>query len=341
MSSLSPNGNGSAVRRSGRKSTKSLSDVKSKVLADLSLDPISKSAAKSRKEKVKQETADLTVEKSLAKVTAVRLETGKALDVIVGEIQQRFEQLKVLEDAIQVKTAELEELHDKDVVLSATAELVAAHEETVKKLTAEIMEMRLQWQREHDEYVRKVTLETKEQELTRRREVDNFQYTLNLSRKKEQDTYEEQMRVRAQADREKQDALNKNWVAREESLASREQEYNRQKTENETFEQRVKTDVAREVAIVGNKMKREHDTFVENLNLKHESELKVSSMTNEHLKQTNAELAAQLVAVQAQLAAARDQVQTMAVKAMEVQSGQAQLSAVQNFASQTSQPKPR
>lgn len=330
---------GTSTNGRGRKSTKKLSDVQAKVIAENSIDPISKEAAKARRIKVNKETADLTVEKSLGGLTSARVSVSKAFDAVVTELQEKLEQLQFINDAIQLKTEELEMLHDKDVVLSSTAELIAKHEETKKTIELELDELQKNYAAKKIELERIYNESRVETEKLRKREAEDHQYNLILQRKKEQDTYEEKVRLREHADRAKEEALNKNWQLREESLIAREAEYNKQKAENETFQQRVDAQVAKDVSIVGNKMKSDYTAQINQMNLQFESERKVLNMEINHLKESVEAQKNTIASLTVQLERAREQQNTLAIKAMEVDSGRAALDAVKDFAANSSTSK--
>lgn len=335
------NGNGTTKATSGRgrKPTKTLSDVQAKVIAENAIDPISKEAAKARRLKVNKETADITVEKSLGSVTAARLSVSSAFDAVVTDLQDKIQQLQSINEAIQLKTEELEALHDKDAVLSTTADLLAKHEETKKRIAEELDELQKNYAFKRAELEKVFNESRLEAEKQRKREAEDHQYNLALARKKEQDAYDEKVRLRDQADRAKEEALTKNWQLREEALAAREAEYNKQKAENETFQQRVDTQVAKDVAIVGNKMKADHNVQVNQMNMSFEAEKKVLGMEISHLKATVDTQQKAIDSLNAQLKESREQQNALALKAMEVDSGKAALDAVKDFAANSSPSK--
>lgn len=323
----------------GRKSIKTLSDVQTKIIAENSIDPISKEAAKARRIKVNKETADLTVEKSLSGLTSARVSVSKAFDAVVTELQQKLDQLQSINDAIQLKTEELEMLHDKDVVLSSTAELIAKHDETKKRVGLELDELQKNYAEKKIELEKIYSESRVESEKQRKRETEDYNYNVSLARKKEQDTHDEKVRLREQADRVKEEALTKNWQQREEILAARETEYNKQKAENETFQQRIDAQVAKDVAIVGNKMKSDHNSQINQMNMSFEAEKKVLNMEIVHLKDSLEKSNVAIASLAAQLDKAREQQNTLAIKAMEVDSGRAALDAVKDFAANSSTSK--
>lgn len=333
MTTTSENGNGTTTTRRGRKSTKSLTDVASKVAADSLVDPISKEAKKARKAKVVQATTDLTVEKALKGILATRVGVGQALDSIVTDLQSKFEESKILDESIELKREELETLHDKDVVLSSTAELLARHEEFKKKLATEEAESKEALDRSQREYERAFNELKAEKDKQYKRDIADYEYNIQLERKKAQDKYEEEMRIRRLADNEKAEMLTKSWEAREAVLVEKENEFNKYKAEFEAMPAKIDAEVKKHEHILRGKLEKEHKDEINQITMNFESQRTVMNMQIKQSTDTINELRKTIQELREEVTSAREQQQNLAVKSIEAAavSGQNTLAAVATF----------
>ncbi len=333
------NGNGTATRR-GRKSTKTLADVKAQVISDQSLDPVSREANKARKVKIQKETVDQTLEKALTAITTVRLATNKSLDAIVGEVQQRFDAMSAIEEAINLKRQELDELHGKDVVLSETAELIARHELASKELSQKQTEARMLWDREQADHARAIAERDSDLAKSRKRENDDYNYNLSLTRKKDQDDYAEEQRKRTAAMRQREEELNRNWQEREQTMLKAEAELAKQKADIEASLVALKSEMDKDKAIALNSLKRDYEDKIKTRELEFQNQRQALELQFKHAQQSITENTSTITQLREQLAAAQKQAQELALKTIEAQSGAKSLEAVKDFA-QSSGPAPK
>src|SRR5438445_5991916 len=141
------------------------------------------------------------VDKIVANIADVKLSIGQSLDILEQRLITEYRRLSELEEAIDLETKELEELHEiKKNVDTLNALLLAQKEyknrfeqqieQQQKAFEAEIIEKKSSWKKEQEE----AELERKDRELRskkdRGREEEEYHYTLKLERKKDQDFYD-------------------------------------------------------------------------------------------------------------------------------------------------------
>lgn len=239
---------------------------------------------------------------SLAKATSIDLTkslsalgtAGVAIQSTLGKIQEelitKHAELQAIDEAIALKTIELEGLHSKDQILLTIDELKAQHQQTIAELQA----------------AREVALKDNadleaQLEQERKREQDAFSYKLAQDRKADTDNWNEQIRVRTNSERDRREAFEKDIANRELVLKTKENDYQAALTKAATFEDEVKKAAAREVAIVTSALTKDFKhqteiTAVQNASAlekqKHDNVRLVEALNN--LETANKELQAQL-----------------------------------------------
>lgn len=187
--------------------------------------------------------------------------------------------------------------------------------------------------------------ERKEQEdglkKQRQREIEDYEYRKNLERKKAQDKYEEDVRAREKKNLEQQEALEKSWQSREAHLKEREEELARLKKEVEGFPERLQKEI--EAAALGARKDAEARLEQQMILIKKdaEAEKRLSELRVKTLEEALTRNAAHIAALEKQLTEAKQQVQDIAVKAIEGASGARTLSHVNQIAMEQAKNRPQ
>jgi hypothetical protein len=178
-----------------------------------------------------------------ASINAAQIKVNKTLASIQAELVEKHGELEAINGTIELKKQELADLHGADNVLRHIDELrvqLEQKKEATDKAVAELEAAEDQAQRDLEE--------------GRRREQEAFDYGLNQRRKAEQDAWAEQVRLRNNQERDREDQLKKGWAEREAELAKKEASYFEALKKAETFEaeveKRVKEEVNKAVAAV-------------------------------------------------------------------------------------------
>lgn len=285
-----------------------------------------------REAEIRQAVEGASVEAVVQKLSGLGLEISRALADISERLVQEVNGLAIARAAVELERAELQRLHKIDLAATALDELVQDYSREKERLDAEIAGQRAAWEEESE------TAERERKELEdalkkqRQREIDDYEYRKTLERKKAQDKYDEELRLLEKKNQEKQEALEKSWHQREEALKEKEEEFLRLKKEADQFPARLQkeTDQAAKQATKDTELRFEQQMLM--LKKDSESEKRLAELQIRTLEETIARQSAQLAELNKQVAEAKQQVQDIAVKAIEGASGSKALAHVNHIA---------
>ena len=297
-----------------------------------SADAKAQEAARLRAEEVRQAVAGTTVEGVVQRISGLGLEISKALSDVSGKLVEEVERLSTVREAVSLERAELERLHKIDVAATALDQLVQDHAREKERLEAEIAAQRAAWEEETGNAER----ERKEQEDSLKKaracEIEEYEYKKNLERKKNQDKYEEDQRLQEKKNKERQETLEKSWQQREAALKEQEQELLRLRKEAQEFPETVKTESEKAAVLAAKAAEQKFEQEILLLKKEADTEKRLSSLQVKTLEETIARQAAQITALQKQVDEAKQQVQDIAVKAIEGASGAKALAHINQIA---------
>lgn len=308
-------------------------DVRQEVAASKeTADAKQEEAAQFHAAQVRQAVDGVSVEGVVQNISALGLDISKALSDISGKLAQEVERLASVREAVELEKKELERLHKIDVASTVLDQLVQDYARENERLEAEIAARRAAWEEE----ARSAERERKEQEENlrkqRQREIDDYEYKKGLERKKAQDKYDDDMRLLEKKNREKQEALEKSWQQREAALKDQEQELLRLRKENAEFPARLEAEVARSAAEASRAAQAGFEQQILILKKDAETEARLAELRIKGLEEAVSRQSAQIAALQKQLDEAKQQVQDIAVKAIEGASGARALSHINQIA---------
>jgi hypothetical protein len=258
-----------------------------------------------------------------------------------GKLTEEVQLLASVREAVGLERKELDRLHKIDVAATALDQLVQDYARQKQELETEIAARRAAWEEE----AARTDRERKEQEEAfrkqRQREGEDFEYKKTQERKKAQDKYDEEIRLQEKKNQERQETLEKSWKLREAVLKDSEDELARLRKESEGFPKRLEA----EATAAAEKTRRESETRLqqETLVMKKdaEAEKRFGELRVKTLEETVAHQQAQIVALEKQLADAKQQVQDIAVKAIEGASGARALSHINQIAMEQAKNRPQ
>ena len=287
---------------------------------------------KRREGEVRLAVEGVSVEGVVQRVSGLGLEISKALADLSQKLVEEVNSLTSIREAVGLETRELERLHKIDIAATALDQLVQDYARQKEQLESEITAQRTAWEEER----RQAERDRKEYEdnlkRQRQREVDDYEYRKTLERKKAQDKYEEEVQLREKQNREKQEALNKTWQARESALKEREEELTRLRKEVEEFPARLQKEIERAAAEAARATERKFEQQILLLNKGAETEGRLAELRIKTLEETLSRQTAQMEALQKHLDEAKQQVQEIAVKAIEGASGARALAHINQIA---------
>ena len=309
--------------------------------ARVTADTKSEEAARLREVEVRQSVEDVSVESLVQRISGLGLEVSRALSEVSGKLVAEVQMLASLREAVGLERRELERLHKIDVGAAALDQMVQDYGREKERLESEIAAQRAVWEEESQRNER----ERKEQEDTlkkqRMREIEDYEYKKGLERKKAQDKYDEEVRLLEKKNQERQEALEKSWRDREGALKEAEEELARLRREAQELPARLQ----KEAQAATEQARRETEARFEQqmlvLRKDAEAESRVADLRVKALEETVSRQQAQIVALEKQLADAKQQVQDIAVKAIEGASGAKALSHINQIAMEQAKNRPQ
>ena len=285
-----------------------------------------------REAEMRSSVEGISVERVVQKVSGLGLEISRALSQVSEQLIDQVNELERVREVLALEKAELERMHKIDVTATSIDSLVAEYQGRKKQLEAEEVAAHSAWAAEKQaaEQAHKEQVATLHKQ--RQREAEEYDYKLALDRKKAQDEFEERVRSQERQNRERQEQFDKSWQQREAALKEREAELLNLRQEVELFPSRLKKEVESAVAQAVGAAKQAHETKVTLLTKDTEADKRVAALQIKGLEETGAKQAAQISDLQQQLAAAKQQVQDIAVKALESAAGAKTLEEVRQIA---------
>jgi len=290
---------------------------------------------------IRQAVDGVTVESVVEELSRLGLEISKSLSEISGKLTAEVHQLAAVREAVVIERTELERLHKIDIAATALDQLVEDYRRETEQLESAISTQRAAWQQEVEANAR----ERKEQEETlkrqRQREIDDYEYKKAQERKKAEDKYEEQQRQLDRKNQERQEQLEKGWQTREAAIKEREAEFTRLTKENNEFPARLDREVKRaaEESARTAEARLQQESLL--LQKDFESEKRLGELRVKTLEEVLERQSAHIVTLEKQLTEAKQQVQDIAVKAIEGASGARALSHVNQIAIEQAKNRPQ
>jgi hypothetical protein len=277
----------------------------------------------------------LSVDTIVAKGATLGLEIQRTLNNLTEQCVDKAQELKMLQDAIEIETNEIERLYSIDVASAAIKLLIAEHAEKKAALEAEEDALRAAWVEEQSAHTKATRQRDADLYATRQRENSDYEYGKTIERSRKEDEFQRKMALQERDFADKQAAFDKSINDRKVAMDLLEQEFVGLRTRVAGIDQEIAKEVDKHVKIATSSLKRdlEHQHTLEKKDL--ETKLQLSEAKNVALNESNTKLAEQVIATTKQLDAAREQVQNIAVKSLESASGQMALSKVQETIAQS------
>jgi len=294
-----------------------------------------------REEHVRQEVEGVGVEAVVQRISGLGLEVSRALAQISEKLTEEVRLLATVREGVALERGELERLHKIDVAATALDHMVEEYAQEKERLESEMGAQRQAWEEE----TARLERERKEQEeglrKQRQREIEDYEYRKNLERKKAQDKYEEDVRARDKKNREHQEALEKAWQTREAALKEREEELARLRKEVEAFPARLQKEIEASTLLARKEVEArlEHQMVLTRKDAAAEKSL--ADLRAKTLEEALTHNATHIAALERQLAEAKQQVQDIAVKAIEGASGAKALSHINQIAMEQAKNRPQ
>jgi len=330
------------VRKSKAEVHQEFENIREEVEASRgNIDVKTEEAARIRENEVRQGVEGVTVENVVERISGLGLEISKSLAGISAKLVEEVNLLASVRDTVALERKEIERLHKIDVAATALDQLVEDYARHRQELESEIAARRSGWEEES----RTAERERKEQEENlrkqRQREIEDYEYKKNLERKKALDKYEEDLRLQEKKNQERQEMLEKSWQQREAALKEREGELTNLRKESEEFPARLKKEAQAAAGEAARAAEARFEQQILILKKDSEAERRVFDLHVKTLEEYVSRQAAQIATLEKQLGEAKQQVQDIAVKAIEGASGAKALSHINQIAMEQAKNRPQ
>ena len=272
-----------------------------------------KQAQESRNTAAVNAASALQLDKALGDVSSTSILVQGLFGKISEALVTKHAELKAVTDTIDLKIAELSELHGKDRILLSIDDLKVEFERKKVELEEEL----------------KTILRDREQE------EQNYQYNINQAQKLANSQWDELVRVRERDHKIKMEELDKKAAEREAILALKEKEYQEAIARAATFDEAVKKEVDKQVSIVGNALKRDHSHQLEIINITNKAAIDQLTGDVSRLKSLLDAKDSTIATLQARLTAAQEAQTQLAKDAVTAAANQKALADMQSLFTNT------
>lgn len=294
-------------------------------------DPTTAALAKENATKTRETVKGLSVDTIVSKGATFGLEVQRTVAGLTEQAVQKAEELRTLQEAIEVETQELERLYDLDVASASVAALVAEHEVEKARLEKEISVARTAWDEEIRAHNKSIVQRNSETELQRRQEEQQYAYRIAQERTRAKDAFDYSQALAVRGQEEREAAFAKECATRVEALNAKEIELAQFKARVDGLDAEIKKATDTAVAIATNSVKRDlvNQFALERKDL--EAALSLEKQKNQAAVDATTKMAQEIEKLHAQLTTAKQQVTDITVKALESASGQQALQNVRDL----------
>ncbi len=284
------------------------------------------SAEKAKNQQLLEVASTYTIDSIVKGLADLQLDFGNIISELSEKLNTESSKLDELKRAIEIETAQLQQLQQIRVVADALYILTQEHQEKITALEQsatlqreviekDTLQKRKIWEKEQQEFDVAVAEQTALILKERQQEAADYRYELERTRKIETDEYEEKKRKLERELQQYTREKEKNWVEREQVMSDNQAEFEKNQTKAAGFEEELKQayikakeeaiqEVSREAKVKADLVDKEWE------GTKQGYELKVQS-----LQQNIGRQAEQIAEISAQLQATMKQAQDLAMKA--------------------------
>ncbi|MBD2447252.1 hypothetical protein H6G76_08745 [Nostoc sp. FACHB-152] len=271
-----------------------------------------------------QQKMNYTIE-SLAKI---QLGFGSAANELSEQLTTQASKLAEIRQNVETEIADLKQLHNLEIADDTLDTLITAYEDNSKAyqeeynqryevLSQEILEQRITWQKEQEEYKQSNKERNENLNKSRQRDTAEYKYDLELQRKLETNEYEQRQKELYRQLEEFQEETEKQWAEREKLIAEREKQFEEAKAKVEAFpkekEAAIKKATEEGKGIAHYQAKVKADLIAKEV----EGQKRFYEQRLQSLEQTITNQESRIQNLSKQLDSALQQVQDLAVKAIE------------------------
>jgi hypothetical protein len=292
------------------------------------LDPQAAKLATEHAEATRASVKGLSIDSIVAKGASLGLDIQRTLSGLTEQCVGKATELKTLQDAVELEKGELERLYDLDLASASIELLIQNHETKKAELQKEIEIAHDAWTVEHSTHQRACRERDAGLVDQRKKEQAEYDYKTHTERSRTEDAFAEKVRLQERAHADREAVFEKGLSERKALIAKEEAEITALKARVAGIDEEIRKAISKEVAFAESRMKKDHEHEKALLLASHTSALALAHQHIASLEVSNKALGDTALRLSSQLDAAKEQVATIATKAIEGASGQAALSKV-------------
>lgn len=261
---------------------------------------------------------DMDLNKVVTEISGLQVSVQNSLAGLSATLSHKIQKMQEVDTAITLKEQRLQELFQIEKEAVALDELRAQKEEEEISWEQERLDRETAWEEE-----------AQERDKLWKRTEEEHAYAVTQNQRRIQDEFNAVIAQRTREENARQDSLQKIWNDRENTLKTKEKEVSDLQTQVASFDTKMKAEVNKAEAIIGNSMKKQHDHEVALMRKDMESERNMTNIKVSSLTETIKNLDQQLMTLQTQLVSARNDAKEVASQALQSASGRQVAEALQ------------
>lgn len=279
-----------------------------------------RAARQAEEVKVQDSVKDLSLESVSKSIAETQVEVQKVLATLSASVMARLDDLRNVEEAIKLKNERLVELTNMEAAALKLDEMETKMEEQKKN-----------WAEEERQRTALLAEQNADRLKQWKREEEDYKYTTAQKARAEADTMAYQKKQQEQANRERQDQLNKQWAEREAELKKAEQELAELRKLKEDLPEMLKKEGNNQAQAAGRSVAKEYETKMVLAAKDAEVEKKLLEQAKVAADATNAKLQEQIADLKRQLEQAHAAARETSKQAFESVSGRSTTEALQRI----------
>lgn len=269
---------------------------------------------------------------------------GGAVSNLSEQLITEATELESVRNEIAREKSELKELHNLEKVDESTIDrLIEKYQVTAKKFAEELSQqqesdrqeietLKQAWAKEKDNHHRFIKTRNEDYHKTQQRAKEEYEYNLDLKRDLDEEEYEQQKKQQQQELESSRQVLEKQWQEQEAKIAKQEQEYTEAKEKVAAFEEQLRAKI-KQAQEEGKGIGTYQSKVKADLRAREiEGETKNYELRIESLENTIRHQGGRINKLSEQLDASWQQVQDLAVKAIEGSSNRNSFEAMKAIA---------
>ena len=311
---------------------------------ELDLKPEKKLEEKKAKEVI-QVADSLSTEGIARETSTLKIETGKMLAQISDRMEEEINKYKTIQNAVDLKEKELQELYEIEKSAMTLAALVESQNQkrqafesdmAVKKeeLNQEIETSRAEWEKEKNDYEFMIKERDIAEKKRRDREKEEYDYAFKREQKLAKDKFEDEKAKLEKEAQLKKEQMEGELKLREKAIAEQEGELNDLRKKVAAFQKEIESSVSKAVKEVTERLNAEMKNRDELQKREFAGEKNVLTTRIDSLEKTVKEQSERIARLNQQLEKAYQQVQDVAVKTIEGSSNAKSLANLQQLLSE-------